>query len=273
MTINRKSEPKKLVGRGFSLRDLQIFTVVLVSVSGAYNAYQSSRAAASAQQISQQLQEIDQETKRVQEFSKRIQDQLPNLTDTNRAKAKIALASLYSLAQQESDKSILFTVAIVSDEKALRETISDLILGDASASTRFKQGIAAKLQKRLTAQSREAATQGSQEQTDKTNQSETEVKLLQQLTAERSTISGWIYLGKVSTGKTNLANDKTIKATTLPRFGTTIETNTPINLRDVDGRRGNIIGVIARNSKLTVKELKRNPIDSDFEGVWAKVNR
>jgi len=245
-----------------------------------------------AQQTYQQLQERDQETKRVQEFAKRIQEQLPNLTDASPAKAKIALASLYSLTQKESDKSILFTVSIVSDSKYLRETISDLILGDAEASTQFKQGIAAKLQKRLTAQSREAATQdqtdktnqskteqtnktnqSETDQTDKTNQFETEVKLLQQLTAERSTISGWIYLGKVSTGKTSLANEKTIKATTLPRIGTTIETNTAINLRDANGRRGNIIGVIARNSKLTVKELKRNPIDSDFEGVWAKVNR
>jgi len=292
MRSNRKSESTRLVDRGFSIRNFQIFTVILVSVSGAYNAYQSSRAVMIAQQTYQQLQERDQETKRVQEFAKRIQEQLPNLTDASPAKAKIALASLYSLTQKESDKSILFTVSIVSDSKYLRETISDLILGDAEASTQFKQGIAAKLQKRLTAQSREAATQdqtdktnqskteqtnktnqSETDQTDKTNQFETEVKLLQQLTAERSTISGWIYLGKVSTGKTSLANEKTIKATTLPRIGTTIETNTAINLRDANGRRGNIIGVIARNSKLTVKELKRNPIDSDFEGVWAKVNR
>jgi len=292
MRSNRKSESTRLVDRGFSIRNFQIFTVILVSVSGAYNAYQSSRAVMIAQQTYQQLQERDQETKRVQEFAKRIQEQLPNLTDASPAKAKIALASLYSLTQKESDKSILFTVSIVSDSKYLRETISDLILGDAEASTQFKQGIAAKLQKRLTAQSREAATQdqtdktnqskteqtnktnqSETDQTDKTNQFETEVKLLQQLTAERSTISGWIYLGKVSTGKTSLANEKTIKATTLPRIGTTIETNTAINLRDANGRRGNIIGVIARNSKLTVKELKRNPIDSDFEGVWAKVSR
>jgi len=218
MRSNRKSESTRLVDRGFSIRNFQIFTVILVSVSGAYNAYQSSRAVMIAQQTYQQLQERDQETKRVQEFAKRIQEQLPNLTDASPAKAKIALASLYSLTQKESDKSILFTVSIVSDSKYLRETISDLILGDAEASTQFKQGIAAKLQKRLTAQSREAATQdqtdktnqskteqtnktnqSETDQTDKTNQFETEVKLLQQLTAERSTISGWIYLGKVST--------------------------------------------------------------------------
>jgi hypothetical protein len=270
MASNRESEARKSTGGGFPLQNLQIVTAILVSLFGIFTSWQSYKAAASAQYTSNRLQEIDQETKRVQEFAKRIQDQLPNLTDTSPAKAKIALASLYSLAKQESDKSILFTVAIVSDNEALRQTISDLILGDASASAGFKRGIEVKLQKRLTAQSRETATQ---DQTDRTNRAETEVKLLQQLTAERPTINGWVYLGKVPRGTNTLANDKTIKANTLPAAGTTIEADTSINLRDLDGRRGNIVGVIARNSKLTVQELKRNPIDSTFEAVWAKVSR
>lgn len=271
MTSDRESQAKQSADGRSLLQNLQILTAVLVSLFGIFTGWQSYQAAASAQYTSNRLQEIDQETKRVQEFAKRIQEQLPNLTDTSPAKAKIALASLYSLAKQESDKSILFTVAIVSDNEALRQTIADLILGDASASPEFKKDIEAKLQKRLTAQSREAATQ---DQTDKTNRTETEVKLLQQLTSERPSISGWVYLGKVPRGTNTLADDdKTIKATTLPGIGTNIEANTSINLRDMGGRRGNIIGVIARNSKLTVQELKRLPINSNFEAVWARVAR
>jgi hypothetical protein len=270
MNSDRESEPHKPVDGRFPLQNLQIITAILVSLFGIFTSWQSYQAATNAQHTSNRLQEIDQETRRVQEFARRIQDQLPNLTDKNPAKAKIALASLYSLAKEESDKSILFTVAIVSDNEALRQTIADLILGDASASGGFKRDIEAKLQKRLTAQSREAATQ---DQTDKANRTETEVKLLQQLTAERPTISGWVYLGKVPTGTNTLADDRTIKTTTLPNVGTTIEADTAINLRDIGGRQGNIIGVIARNSKLTVQELKRRQIDSNFEAVWAKVTR
>ncbi|QZZ19674.1 hypothetical protein J5X98_20420 [Leptothermofonsia sichuanensis E412] len=270
MNSDRESEPHKPVDGRFPLQKLQIITAILVSLFGIFTSWQSYQAATSAQHTSNRLQEIDQETRRVQEFARRIQDQLPNLTDKNSAKAKIALASLYSLAREESDKSILFTVAIVSDNEALRQTIADLILGDASASGGFKRDIEAKLQKRLTAQSREAATQ---DQTDKANRTETEVKLLQQLTAERPTISGWVYLGKVPTGTSTLADDRTIKATTLPNVGTTIEADTAINLRDIGGRQGNITGVIARNSKLTVQELKRRQLDSNFEAVWAKVTR
>lgn len=270
MTSDCESEPEESKSGDSLLRYLQILTAVLVSVFGAFTSWQAHKAATSAQDTSNRLQAIRQEIERKQEFAKRIQEQLPNLTDTTPAKAKIALASLYSLAEEESDKSILFTVAIVSDNPALRETISDLILGDAKASDGFKKDITAKLQKRLTAQSREAATQ---DQVDKTNRNETEVKLLQQLTSERSTIAGWVYLGKVPVGRNNLANDKTIKAANLPAIGTSIEADTSINLRDADGRRGNIIGVIARNSKLTVQALRRNPIDSQFEAVWAQVSR
>ena len=195
---------------------------------------------------------------------------MPNLTDSSPAKAKIALASLYALASEDSDKSILFTVAIVSESEALRQTISDLILSDTSASDGFKKGIELELQKRLTAQSREAATQ---DQAETVGDVETEVKLLQQLTSERPSIKGWLYLGKSSKGTSTLASDKTIKSTTLPNIGETIEANTSINLRDSAGPRGKITGVIARNSKLKIEGLTKQPINAEFDAVWADVSR
>lgn len=253
-----------------SLQSLQILTAILVSFFGAITSWQSYRASEIAQITSIQLESIEQENQRVQEFSKRIQDQLPNLTDPNPAKAKIALASLYSLAREDSDKSILFTVAIVSDNNSLRETMADLIMSDPRASGTFKDDVRAKLQKRLTAQSREALAQ---DQTDLANRNATEVKLLQNLTAERPKINGWLYLGKVPTGQNALAGDKTIKAATLPPIGTVVEADTSINLRNLSSRRGDIIGVISRNSKLKIQEIQRRRIDSRFEAVWAKVER
>ena len=168
------------------------------------------------------------------------------------------------------DKSILFTVAIASESEALRKTIYDLILSDTSASDGFKKDIGLELQKRLTAQSREAATK---DQPDKVDDVETEVKLLQQLTSERPSIRGWLYLGKAPKDTSALASDKTIKSTTLPNIGETIEADTSINLRDSVGPRGKITGVIARNSKLKIESITKQPINAQYDAVWADVSR
>ena len=272
MTNHHELEEKPTRNR--LLENLQIYTAILVSLFGIFTSWQSFRASEAAQENGRQLQAIDQRTKRVQEFSKRIQDQLPNLTDRDPAKAKIALASLYSLGETDLDKSILFTVAIVSESKDLRETITDLIASDPSASPEFKKDIETKLQKRLTAQSREAAAQDSTDNNNRVSGAKEEVKLLQQLTADRSQIDGWVYLGKVLPGSNNLAEDKTIKATSIPAVGGSVQADTSINLRDAGSRQGNIIGAISRNSTLKVEELKQRPIpNSKFVAVWARVSR
>ena len=156
------------------LQKLQIATAILVSIFGIYTSWQSNKAANSSSENSKvldkikvELQQRELETQRVQEFTKRIQDQLPNLAGDSPTKAKIALASLYSLTANEADKSILFTIAIVSESEAMKSTIKDLILEDPSATNEFKEQIRIKLSKRLTAISNDSKATESNSQSAK----------------------------------------------------------------------------------------------------------
>lgn len=262
------------------LEKLQIAVAIMVPIFGIYTSWQSNKAADSAaasskaiQQIQIELQQREQETKRVQEFTKRIQDQLTNLAGENPTKAKIALASLYSLAEKESDKSILFTIAIVSENEAMKNTIKDLILEDPSATGQFKDQIRVKLGKRLTASS--TATKTSESASQAITKTSVEKKLLQQLTQEQAKISGWIYLGKTKAGNEILENDKTIKSNQIPSKNTTIETATSVNLRDraPSGRGlGAIKGILAENSKLKVEDIKKVGINTNYDAIWAQVS-
>jgi hypothetical protein len=57
----------------------------------------------------------------------------------------LALASLYTLAKEEGDKAILFTIAIVSQNKELKKTIASLVADDNTASQEFKDKLISKL--------------------------------------------------------------------------------------------------------------------------------
>lgn len=262
------------------LEKLQIAVAIMVPIFGIYTSWQSNKAADSAadssraiQQIQVELQQRKQETERVQEFTKRIQDQLTNLAGENPTKAKIALASLYSLAEKESDKSILFTIAIVSENEAMKNTIKDLILEDSSATGQFKDQIRVKLGKRLTASS--SATKTSESASNKTTQTSVEKKLLQQLTQEQAKISGWIYLGKTKSGSEILESDKTVKSNQIPSKNTMVETTTSVNLRDSapSGRGlGVIKGILAGNSKLKVEDIKKVGINANYDAIWVQVS-
>jgi hypothetical protein len=189
------------------LQKLQIATAILVSIFGIYTSWQSNKAANSSSENSKvldkikiELQERELETKRVQEFTKRIQEQLPNLAGDSPNKAKIAIASLYSLTANEADKSILFTIAMVSENEAMKITIKDLILEDPSATDKFKEQIRIKLSKRLTAISNDPKAIESNLQIAK--QASVEKSLLQQLTKQQPQIAGWIYIGRAKSGDT-----------------------------------------------------------------------
>jgi hypothetical protein len=263
------------------LQKLQIATAILVSVFGIYTSFQSNKAANSASKNSETLNQItidlqrrELETKRVQEFSKRIQEQLPNLAGDSPTKAKIALASLYSLTASEADKSILFTIAIVSENEAMKGTIKDLILEDPSATNEFKDQIRTKLSKRLTAISNDSKATESNSQSAK--QTTIEKKLLQELTQQQPTIIGWIYIGKVKSDSLTLEeSDKTIKSDKIPSADVLFETVTSVNLREnaPTGRGlGVIKGILPENSKLKVKSIKKTQINPDYDAVWVQVS-
>ena len=252
------------------LQKLQIATAILVSIFGIYTSWQSNKAANSASENSKvldkikvDLQQRELETKRVQEFTKRIQEQLPNLAGDSPTKAKIALASLYSLAANEADKSILFTIAIVSENEAMKSTIKDLILEDSSATNEFKEQIRIKLSKRLTAISNDSKT--TERNPKFSQQASVEKKLLQQLTQQQPKIIGWIYLGKVKSDSLLLESDKTIKSNQVPADNVLIETLISVNLREnaPSGRGlGAIRGILPENSKLKVQSIKKTQINS-----------
>ncbi len=267
-------------GTGLTLlQKLQIATAILVSMFGIYTSWQSNKAANIASENSEVLDKIkvefqqrELETKRVQEFTKRIQEQLSNLAGDSPTKAKIALASLYSLADNEADKSILFTIAIVSENEAMKSTIKDLILEDPSATNGFKEQIRIKLSKRLTAISNDSKATESNSQLAK--QASVEKNLLQQLTQQQPKIVGWIYLGKVKVGSLTLESDKTIKSNQVPSVNALIETSISVNLREdaPSGRGlGVIKGILPETSKLKAQSIKKTQINSIYDAVWVQV--
>lgn len=93
---------------------LQIAVAIMVPFFGIINTWQS-------QYLQTQLQQVKQEAERKQQFAGSIQSQLNNLTGNDPTKAKVALASLYTLAREEGDKAILFTIAIVSQNEELKK--------------------------------------------------------------------------------------------------------------------------------------------------------
>lgn len=291
MDFFKMTEPQRTTGKNDdnaqSLRSeltclerLQVMTTILVSIFGIFISWQANNAAYRASKLSKtvrnieiELQKQTLEDKRVQEFAKIIHDQLTNLSGKESTKAKIALASLYSLAKEDSDKFILFTIAIVSENEGLKNTIADLISEDSYASDTFKEKIRVKLGKRLTPSS--PNTKVTENKFEVTKQTEVETKFLQKLTQEQDKINGWIYLGKVKSGSSTLSGDKTIKTNEIPVVNAIIETATSINLREnhPSGRGlGAIKGIFAKDSRLRVKDIKQVKIDPKYNAVWAEVS-
>ena len=113
------------------INKLQIAVAIMVPFFGIVNTWQS-------QYLQTQLQQVKQEADRKQQFARSIQSQLNNLTGSDPTKAKVALASLYTLAREEGDKAILFTIAIVSQNEELKKTIASLVADDSELSQGFK---------------------------------------------------------------------------------------------------------------------------------------
>ncbi|MBP0029176.1 hypothetical protein [Roseofilum sp. Guam] len=252
------------------LEKLQIVVGIMVAVFGLYTSWQSTIAAQNSQKLAERVQEIE----RTQKFAELIQQQLNNLAGEE-TKAKIALMSLYALAESNKEKIILFRIAVSSQNKELTSTISDLIADDPSVAADFENEIFSKLARIQTVENLIIVPTPESPKIETYDPVEIETspekKLLQQLTQEQSNVEGWIYLGKVDRGSQTLENDKTIKQDTIPKKQTIIESITSINLR-VGGRASSPIrGIIAPDSRLEVQEIKKIPIDEYYEAIWAKI--
>lgn len=245
--------------------NLQILVAIMVPFFGVVNTWQ-------AQYLQTQLQQVKQESERKQQFAGSIQAQLENLTGQNPTKAKVALASLYTLAKEESDKSILFTIAIVSGNDAMRSTIADLVLEDANASPKFKDQIRLKLGKILTAASQDSRSYSTEPIPSKDVSAEK--RLLEHLTQDQKKITGWIYIGKTATGGNSLAEDKTIQSSVVPVVGKGASLATSVNLRESapSGRvLGRINGIVSKGSEVVVDEINRRAINAANDAVWARI--
>jgi hypothetical protein len=249
---------------------LQIVIGIIVAIFGVYTSWQATIAARNSSEIQTRLKEQAQENQRVQKFVELIQAQLENLAGADTTKAKIALVSLYNLAEDDQEKRILFTIPISSQNQALTETISGLILDDDSVTDEFKGYIRDKLSSVQTAQNPEMEFYSTAEIANRPDK-----ELLQKLTEEQVNVEGWIYLGKIQSGSQILEDDntKTIRQDEIPQTQTNIETMTSINLRERGTRLASIKGIIPPNSTLKVEEVTTVAIDENNETVWAKISR
>lgn len=243
---------------------LQIAVAIMVPFFGVVNTWQS-------QYLQTQLQQVKQEAERKQQFANSIQSQLDNLTGKDPTKAKVALASLYTLAKEEGDKAILFTIAIVSQNEELKKTIASLVADDNNASQEFKDKIILKLGRIVDVSSRMSSLSDAKPQNDIS----TEKQLLEQLTQEKKNLSGWIYLGKSASGSNQLGQDKTITNSLVPGENELITLGTSVNLRETaptSRALGSIKGILGKGGKAQVHEIRRKTLDASSDAVWARVS-
>ena len=131
MTFENKKKMNQVISNQGLINKLQIAVAIMVPFFGIVNTWQS-------QYLQTQLQQVKQESERKQQFAGSIQSQLNNLTGNDPTKAKVALASLYTLAREEGDKGILFTIAIVSQNEELKSTVASLVSDDTGLTQEFK---------------------------------------------------------------------------------------------------------------------------------------
>jgi hypothetical protein len=259
---NRSREDLNIKNQSL-ITKLQIAVAIMVPFFGVVNTWQS-------QYLQTQLQQVKQEAERKQQFAGSIQSQLDNLTGKDPTKAKVALASLYTLAKEEGDKAILFTIAIVSQSEELKKTIASLVADDNTASQEFKDKLISKLGRIVDVNSRKSSASDSKPQNDLS----IEKQLLEQLTQDKKNLSGWIYLGKSATGGNQLGQDKTITNSRVPGKNEPITLQTSVNLRETaptSRALGSIKGIVSKGTKAQVQEIRRKSIDGLSDAVWGKV--
>ena len=225
-----------------------------------------------SQYLQGQLEQMRQESARKQQFATGIQSQLENLTGPNPVKAKLALASLYALAKDDSDKTILFTVAISSGSQELREAMADLVLEDVTASPEFKEKIRLKLGRMLTmavggsglhpAEARPARPMG------------TEQRLLERLTRDQGVLSGWIDLG-MGAGSSGAPSGERVAAVSGPPVrGGVVTLARAVDLWDSapgGPRPGRMTGRVAKGSRVVIDDIRRSPVQGAADAVWARI--
>ncbi|MCP9793260.1 hypothetical protein KBZ20_16045 [Vulcanococcus limneticus Candia 3F8] len=238
---------------------------IMVPFFGVVNTSQS-------QYLQGQLQEMKQESERKQRFASSIQSQLENLTGRNPVKAKLALASLYALAKDETDKAILFTVAISSGSQELRDEMADLVLEDVAASPEFKEQIRLKLGRMLA-----IAVEGSSLDPVgalPAKEMGTEQRMLERLTRDQGVLTGWIDLGALATGSGAPLEARGTAVPVPPVRGSEVTLTRSVDLWESapNGQRpGRMTGRVAQGSRVAIEDIRRRPRAGSTDAVWAKI--
>lgn len=271
---------------------LQIATPILVSLSGALMSYLTlglnHQVELANQQIEanqQQLESIKSEFGRAQTFSQEISRAINELSGKEPVKAKIALISLYNLAQEEQHKSILVHVAIASERKALQETIYDLLASESPEKmdqylNRYPALLAAKT-KLLNQTNKKIEEQSAQDGT--ANESGVdrppegvEARLLSQLTAKDT--KGWIFIGRINR-TTRLFESDVLTTRSLPQAGSKVKLSQRANIRQTKPKQNYRVetlpaleGALEPGSIVQLGQLARVYSSNGHIGIWAYVD-
>lgn len=257
-----QTEQEAIKRKQVFLQNMQIVTAILVSIFGVVTSG-----------ISLKVDQLQKDYTRSKEFTEIIKTSLPDLSGNNPIKAKMSLINLYILAKEEKDKYILVNLAVVSGDRGLMETISDLIADEdpkfIDIKNQYIQAAKNKLSEKLEQKALDKTRQ-QEGQTD-TNSGVLEAKILGKLTPEK--ISGWIFLG-IKTDSNQL-DKATITNEKIPSKDSTQEIANNVNLREVQpkpkDRLGKIIGVVGDGSKVKIEQIQEYINEYGQTTIWAKI--
>ncbi len=259
------------------IKNLSIFTASVVSLSGAFQAWSSTR-------ITQALEEA----RRTQAFSKQILEQMDNLTGDNETKGKVALVGLYVIATNDRDKLNIANIALQSGKNSLRDAAAFLLGQECRESPQLST---CKNALEMLARAEDVNVQKQVRKEELMNQSSTGPKsddpvvnvqvraspvsmAIEEITTAKiaqSDLQGWIYLGKADrTG--SFKDDRTINVRTKPQANASVTTTTSVYLRDKGTiRSGSSLGIIPKGQVLKVYAVSSTPLGGGLEAIWAKV--
>jgi hypothetical protein len=259
------------------IKNLSIFTASVVSLSGAFQAWSSTR-------ITQALEEA----KRTQAFSSQILDQMDNLTGDNDTKGKVALVGLYVIAANDRDKLNIANIALQSGKDSLREAAAFLLRQECTDNLQVStcKNALEMLQREqdLIVQDQirnqdlnnvSSSGSGSEDPVVNVQVKASPVSMaIEEITTARiaqSDLQGWIYLGKADRSG-NFKEDRTIDVQTKPQANDSVTTTTSVYLRDKGTiRSGSSLGIIPKGQILKVFEVNSTSLGGGLEAIWAKV--
>ena len=259
------------------LQRLQILISLLVTFSGLVTGTLSYFANKNAEQAKSAVEKFDKKFSKSQVIAKEIKDSIPILSDTNTAKAKMALLSLYSLAQDDKDKFLIVNLAVASDREELKKTITEIIALTESSQMKVKLKkypplIATKNESTKSAESFEKKNPNNEGRLPEGRQSEILINLTPQ------NINGWIFLGRLKKGTKTQLDNSTIDSNTIPiknyivtaKEGLNVRKDKPTNNYTIQ-ELSSIVGGVGKGSRVKIIDPSIILNKNGNQGVWSSI--